>query len=350
MTALHKQHRRCLVFVSCVIVSLQALFLIALANLPELIGLDCSKEKEDKVERTVLLEYNNTSQNATIQSPYLPRRLLTVFGLESSGTTFVTELLERSTGVKHSVHENFREYQVQHASLPSGMKCQGQIRIIPVLYPAICKPATAGMTLSNKKRSSQERQQEQFVQCPELMNNDVAPPRAYYEYPVRYFVNISSHIQWYRDRGVDATAVLVIRDKTIGSVARSLTHCDVPEFQKEEEVMGKRIMKDAMEQWGNQPLSSVMIPALVVVSYETLVHMGATYLNLILGQLQLPRIHEPLEWAFEDGNERYIQPREHIKKTPVVRKPTVELKPDRNGDDDDIDGRLIQGPLQSSNL
>jgi hypothetical protein len=40
-----------------------------------------------------------------------------------------------------------------------------------------------------------------------------------YLYPGRYLVDITLHIQWwYRDHGVDvAAAVLVVRDKTIGS-------------------------------------------------------------------------------------------------------------------------------------
>ena len=69
--------------------------------------------------------------------------------------------------------------------------------------------------------------------------------------------------------------------------------------------------------------------------------MGVTYLNLICGQLGLPCIHEPLEWAFEDGNQRYIQPLEHLL--------TLELKKP-HGDDDDIDGWPMQGPFLSSKL
>jgi hypothetical protein len=310
-----------------IVVVVQALFF-----LPALIKLDCKDEKEEKVGSSQLLRYN---------SSYLPRRLLTVFGLESSGTTFVTELLERSTSVKHSVPKNFHDYQLQHVSLPSGGFCQGRIHIIPVLYPAICGPSDTTLLASRKKKHASRR----FVKCPESL--DASPPGDKYAYPTRYFVNITSHIQWYRDRGVNATAVLVIRDKTIGSMARSLVHCFVPEFQRKEEEMGTRIMLEAMEHWAYYDIDLLVPPPIVVVSYETLVHMGAPYLNSILRQLQLPAIHESLEWAFEDGNARYIQTREQYQAILALNNPKRTRPPPREENDDEFDERSMGRSFQT---
>ena len=335
--ALHSRHH-CVHFglVVVIVVVAKALFF-----LPALIKLDCKDEKEEKVGSSQLLRYN--PQNKTVESQYLylPRRLLTVFGLESSGTTFVTELLERSTGVKHSVPKNFHDYQLQHVSLPSGEFCQGRIHIIPVLYPAICGPSDTALASRKKKHSSRR-----FVKCPESLDA-LPPPGDKYAYPTRYFVNITSHIHWYRDRGVNATAVLVIRDKTIGSMARSLVHCFVPEFQQKEEETGTRIMMEAMEHWAYYDIDLLVPPPIVVVSYETLVHMGAPYLNSILRQLQLPAIHESLEWAFEDGNARYIQTREQHQAILALNNPTRTKPPSREENDDEFDERSMGRSFQT---
>ena len=126
-------------------------------------------------------------------------------------------------------------------------------------------------------------------------------------------------MEWYQERGVATTAVLVLRDQTIGAMARSLVHCPIPEFQYKEETLGRRIMKEAMEYFGSQ-----VSPGIAIVSYETLVHMGASYLNLILNQLQLPQIHENLDWAFEDGNERYVKSREQVAKMVKGKKHAID--------------------------
>ena len=334
-TAHHKRPNNCRRWVLLVIV-VHAVLLI-LTTFPALIRLKSNEaNKEDRVGSGRMIRYN--ARNETIISPHLPRRLLTVFGLESSGTTFVTELLERSTGVKHSVPTNSLDYQLQHVSLPSGASCQGEIHIIPVLYPAICNRPTAmdntALTSNRKKHSTGHP----FIKCPESLNAS-RQVDDYFGYPPRYFVNITSHIQWYLDRGVEATAVLVVRDKTIGSLARSLVHCTIPEFRVTEEEMGSRIIKEAVERW-DDGMNGWVPPPVVVVSYETLIHMGATYVNLVLRQLQLTPIHEPLEWAFEDGNPRYIRPREQVQKMLAVTN-QMKAKPPRKDNDDDLDERSM---------
>lgn len=102
----------------------------------------------------------------------------------------------------------------------------------------------------------------------------------------------------------ETTAILVLRDRTTGRMARSLVHSD---FQDQEETLGRRIMKDAMIHFETQAF-----PVITIVSYESLVHMGTSYLNLILNQLLRPHIHELLDWIFEDGYERYVKSREQV--------------------------------------
>lgn len=87
----------------------------------------------------------------------------------------------------------------------------------------------------------------------------------------------------YQERGVKTTAILVLRDRTIGTiVARLLVHC--PAYTK----LSKpgRNVGVAYHEGGHDALCNATFPVIAIVSYETMVHMGALYLNLILNQLQ----------------------------------------------------------------
>jgi hypothetical protein len=262
--------------------------------------------------------FNEFKSSVEPKSLFLPRRVVTVFGLESTGTTFVTHLLELSTGVKQchiimghmdrlSTKES-RDYELQHLSLPFGWIGEGQINVVPALYPAMCVDMQRAQSLPKPSKLP--------TQCQQTMGGDESK----YRYPRRYFVNITSHIQWYRDRGVDASAVLVVRDKTIGSIARSFVHCIKNKTREQEEQVGLSIMKEAMEYY-QQPDPRYPSPPLVVASYETIINMGAPYVNFLLNQLQLPSIHENKRWAIKDGNERYIQPHEQVAKLEAKKKP-----------------------------
>lgn len=93
------------------------------------------------------------------------------------------------------------------------------------------------------------------------------------------------HRMWngYQERGVKTTAILVLRDRTIGTiVARLLVHC--PAYTK----LSKpgRNVGVAYHEGGHDALCNATFPVIAIVSYETMVHMGALYLNLILNQLQ----------------------------------------------------------------
>jgi hypothetical protein len=250
----------------------------------------------------------------------LPKRLLTIFGLESSGTTFVTRLVAASLRIRPrdivsgrndlSAQEPNRKYEVQHVSLPSGKFCEGAtVPVVPAMYPALC----ISMNWTDAASSS-------FGTSPLYRDwQDVASLKERYVYPKRYFVNISSHIQWYRNRGVEASAILVVRDAMIGSMARSLAHCLKAEYREKEEQVGLQLMYEALQQFPsdddhkNHVFSS---PPLVVLSYETLMNLGIPYFNHVLERLQLPRVRnddDGLGKTLHNGNLPYIRSYQDVK-------------------------------------
>lgn len=136
-------------------------------------------------------------------------------------------------------------------------------------------------------------------------------------YPRRFFVNITSHILWYRQHGVQATAVVMMRDVEIGRIARSFEHCPHPAYAQEEAAVGLHILRDAVETLSPLDdafgINNAAMPHVLVVSYETLMHLQAPYLNGILKRLTLPTVAEEHIESLRNGNMRYIQPREKVK-------------------------------------
>jgi hypothetical protein len=259
-----------------------------------------------------------SGSNILPTSLILPKRLLTIFGLESSGTTFVTRLVAASIRIRPrdvgsgrndlSVQEPNRNYEVQHVSPPSGNFCEGgTVPVVPAMYPALCINMNWTETASSFGASPLYRD------C-----QNVASLKERYVYPKRYFVNISSHIQWYRDRGVEASAILVVRDATIGSMARSLAHCLKAEYREEEEQVGLQLMYEALQQLSssNDEDNAFLSPPLVVLSYETLMNLGIPYFEHILERLQLPRVRnddDGLGKTLHNGNLPYIRSYQDVK-------------------------------------
>lgn len=309
----------------------QAILLI-LTNLPEPVEVDCkgvasSPFQNYKEHEAELFGANATGSSSSTHtnsttpiSKSLPKRLLTVFGLESSGTTFVTSLLEKSTGVEQRKIDKgrldrgskipWRDYELQHMSLPSGLWCEagGIHEVVPALYPSVCIRMHPGTAVAKTPEAMERFRQALSRDCRATgFVNDGKD----YIYPKRFFVNITSHIQWYRDHGVEASAVLVVRDKSIGAMARSFVHCALPQEREEEEALGMKIMREAMQVFqGN--LEDNSAPALVLLSYETLLNVGLPYLNQVLHQLHLPPLRTADVPNLKDGNKRYIQSRDEV--------------------------------------
>jgi hypothetical protein len=249
-----------------------------------------------------------------------------VFGLESSGTTFVTALLESSVSVRQRINGNQRdntpalkvrkEYELQHLSLPSGSNCSASIdkksgefiiQVVPALFPAHCVHMTKQPITSSV---AEKRRRPLTDDCLKLLGNDISQGLDYL-YPRRFFVNITSHIMWYRERGVIASAILVVRDQTIGTISRSLEHCPILDRATQEEALGLKLLREAMDVLPRQ-FSETDVAPLAVLSYETLLTAGVPYLNFVLRSLGLPEVRDTLEGTFNDANKVYIKPREEV--------------------------------------
>jgi hypothetical protein len=109
--------------------------------------------------------------------------------------------------------------------------------------------------------------------------------------PPRYFVNITSHIQYYRSLGVDARAVLVIRDPFLHFKGVLKLHNKNETAALEQYAVGKRIMEEAL----------VTVDP-VVVSYETLMTLRGPYWKEIYRELDIDSSHMP---KFVNGNLKY---------------------------------------------
>ena len=286
---------------------------------------------KEKTTTITTLAFGNLTYPSHPTSRLLPKRLVSVFGLESSGTTFFTSLLARIANVtERDIFEGMRfnktssSWEFQHLSLPWGSSCNGTLKVVPVMYPAPCIHMNVTYSDDLKPHSS----------CPGLVGRPggghkkkTIPDKQMVQdpidvYPHRFFVNITSHILWYRQHGVQATAVVMMRDVEIGRIARSFQHCPNPAYAHEEAALGLRILRDAVETLS--PLDDVGInnhsgnnnaamPHVVVVSYETLMHLQAPYLNGILKRLTLPTVAEQHFTSLRNGNMRYIQPWEKVK-------------------------------------
>lgn len=173
-------------------------------------------------------------------------------------------------------------------SLPWGTTCKivPNIRVVDVLYPAECCNTA---TLS--------------PMCKQL---GLTKP---FQYPKRFFLNITSHVQWWAAQGVETVAVIVVRDKTISLKSRSKAHCKNPTLAKKEEDMGSKIITQAIQSLPlsrTDPNASQPLGRILLVSYETLVKLKQPYLNLIYQQLGLKASsYVP---SIVDGNANYVAP------------------------------------------
>ena len=100
---------------------------------------------KEKTTTITTLAFGNLTYPSHPTSRLLPKRLVSVFGLESSGTTFFTSLLARIANVtERDIFEGMRfnktssSWEFQHLSLPWGSSCNGTLKVVPVMYPAPC--------------------------------------------------------------------------------------------------------------------------------------------------------------------------------------------------------------------
>ena len=296
----------------------------------------------------------------------LPKKFISVIGLESSGTQFVSKIFEealrtgpyregslpcyetctddtlecerKKTLVKnHECVENNREVQVQHFSLPWGATCilRPNPPIVNVVLPPQC--------------SREQTDPIEIKEC-NAMSSDVygiqlnGKPMIY---PKRYQLDITSHKLWYDEQGVEQIFIIVMRDKTISYAARR-DHCANATLRKQEDDVGKeliihaintfildsdddddKVTKTTFTHWiakhyqhihndgsndggddgkhvRRRRLPSSMMSNnnnVVVVSYETLIQLDATYIKMILSSLGIKSNFLP---KIKDSNRKYV--------------------------------------------
>jgi hypothetical protein len=148
-------------------------------------------------------------------SPLLPKRLITVFGTESSGSTFTATAIGIAAGVKNPNDKNRlgfrlwnseRNVEVQHISLPTGYGPNHDIckepesgdrtLDMPVLLPGPC------MLIPPRYQKQSARAKLGESTFPKACREE-AGLEDFVVYPTRFFVNVTSHIQWYRERAND---------------------------------------------------------------------------------------------------------------------------------------------------
>ena len=237
----------------------------------------------------------------------LPKRLITVTGLESSGTVFMWFTLAKALGLEKSSHEECtnrdRSIIIQHLSLPSGFKDsteQNNWKIWPVNVLYECRdprpsPVRGGGSVGRNHNPLSEDQ------CNNIFGGRVQHQiQSLRHGSRRYFVNLTSHIQWYREHGVDTTVVIIVRDAGIRihgakKACRSDTEC-LTEYYT-----GRDILRQAIDLEGNHPNS------VVLVSYETLMSIQKPYLFQIYRELGLDNSTTFVP-QFNDGNLKHLAP------------------------------------------
>jgi len=313
-----------------------------------------NSNRSEKTTNTILFD-NSSGNNIIIkQSPLplpsysiLPKKIYSVIGLESSGTQFVSKLLEdalhtgpyregsrpcnetcndgtpKCENMKHiSEQHSCRESSdvlVQHFSLPWGGSCHFHPNppIIDVVLPSQCTRDQVNQT--------------EIEEC-NAMTKDIwglelnGKP---FQYPTRYQLDITANKKWYDEQGVEQYFIIVIRDAKISYLARH-SHCNSAHLRNQEEEVGTQlimeaintfILQDVNEEVTNKTLyqwvasqyqehrNGRMLSALpsrnnvVVVSYESLVKLGGTYVKMLYDTLGIDSDIIP---DIRDSNEKYL--------------------------------------------
>jgi hypothetical protein len=222
-------------------------------------------------------------------SSMLPETLYVIYGLESSGTTFMASTVSMALGIERrlrpdTVESNDKKIHIQHISLPLGgvgkdnwgfSETPG---IVPVYYPTGCRvppfktdpPGYANVTAA----------------CRTIMGEKVMTS------PHRYFVNITSHVQWYREWGVDVHPIMVVRDPSFHFYGVTNGHCRNESAAYAQYEMGRDILVHSMQ---------AVKPT--IVSYEMLMTIQGEYLIKIYNQTNIQSSYIP---KFKNGNLKHL--------------------------------------------
>lgn len=294
------------------------------------------------------LRSNHSSTSSKNSSFVLPQYIYTVAGLESSGTTLIAHLIRAAVnGVyRESYRDQFRDNhtvvrranEVIHISLPTGSHCTDKeyrepFPIEPVIYPGRC--------VYNQSTKHPDNYRDEYQ---EPCSNLGGMPNVPYIYPPipRFFVNLTSHLQWYRTYTPDVRSylILVVRDPTISILSRTKNHCPNETLSVKETKLGHEIMREVMDtfllnhdgvrqqvttgrdndnnhydsrnsRFPQEPNALLSQNGVVLVSYEMLITYRDLYLKVLLRSLGIkeysPRVSKI---HISDGNYKYIREKE----------------------------------------
>lgn len=265
----------------------------------------------------------------------LPKRIYSVIGLEDSGTKFVAGIINQALqNHKHYTREGSRscmdrhhrcdetdDVMVQHFSLPWGKSCEKDIDppVVDVVVPSQC--------------AREQTIQSEIDQCNEITKDiwGFETNGAPVKYPRRYQLDIVSHKEWYDAHGVEQFFIIVVRDETISSIART-KHCHFEDSKDREEKVGTDIIVNAINRYilkdqdekvtsetykfwtagefqkdhsnGKRKLSALPFGNNVaLVSYETLMKLGPIYIKMLYQVLGIDSEYIP---DIKDGNVKYM--------------------------------------------
>jgi hypothetical protein len=233
-------------------------------------------------------------------SNMLPQRLFLIYGLESSGTTFTARTIATALGIPKQRKGDFVEsddgsVHVQHISLPWGGIKRGEwgfrtqysepLPMIPVFYPKPCQ-----MDPPTHARDKPPSLQPPPDVCREFMEEQVMTR------PHRFFVNMTTHITWYRERGVLVYPIIVVRDPLLhfkGVTDRRLGHTPNDQAAYAQYEMGRAIIVETINK-GLNP---------IIISYETMLTLQKPYLRQLYHTLGIESDFIP---TFKNGNTKYL--------------------------------------------
>ena len=250
-----------------------------------------------------------------VVSNILPRRLFLIYGLESSGTTFTAKTIAKAVGIPKERMEGDRmetkegRTQVHHISLPLGWEFQVNysqpIPIVPVFYPLKCQVEPMFPKRPPVLQNSAEVENNRNA-CRQVIGDKAKAGSR------RFFVNITSNIRWYRERGVRVYPIMVVRDLMLhfqGIVKSQGGHCSDEKAAYQQYEQGRAIMLETIEK-GLNPL---------ILSYEAILTLQGPYLNRIYRQLGIATNHTA---GFRNGNTKYVTQSDHDR--PYVEKKLME--------------------------
>ena len=155
------------------------------------------------------------------------------------------------------------------------------------------------------------------------------------KYPIRYHLDIVKNKEWYDALGVEQFFVIVVRDDTISFTARA-SHCNDTELRHQEEAVGTKIIDDAINRFilnsdgeesgtTNETLKHWVakqyqedghrgrrrrlsaLPSrenVVVISYESMVKLGSTYVKMLYDTLGIES--DVIPDNIRDANKKYL--------------------------------------------